>query len=163
MTVRYDVTADGDADAIQAGDVVVDLASGKALQVVSKSATPAGEHDQTRSDATAEMFDADADEPVFNCVFLPDGERVSPPSKTYAYPESRLLRYPVEDAGDGKRIQHHLIAAILTDLAEAVAGTPADMADPDPGVQFARLVEDTYGTDLADIVHEYIEASGVTA
>lgn len=63
----------GDSD-INIGDVVVDLARGKSLQVVSVATQPAGEHDRVRSDRTAELFDTDADGLVFNCVFLPNQE-----------------------------------------------------------------------------------------
>jgi hypothetical protein len=144
--VRYEPT---DAEH-QAGTVVVDLASGQALQVVSVATQPAGEHPQTRSDPTAEMFDSDADEPVYNCVFLPDGEKVSPPSKTYAYPESRLLRYPVERATDGVDLQTHLRAAMLTQLCEA--------ADQSQLRALVDLAEAAFGDDVAELLAQEVDA-----
>ncbi|WP_276258101.1 hypothetical protein [Haloglomus litoreum] len=139
--VRYEPT---DAS-LTAGDVVVDLASGQALQVVSVATQPAGEHPQTRSDGTAAMFDAAPEEPVYNCVFLPDGEKISPPTKTYAYPESRLLRYPVERATDGVGLQTHLRAAMLTQLCAATA----DEGEVDVVVGLARRA---FGDQVADLL-----------
>ena len=139
------------------GAIVVDLASGKALQVVGKSAKTVDEHRQTRSDATAEMFDAEPDEAVYQCVFLPDGEKVSPPTKTYAYPESRLLRYPVENATKhAGGIQLWLRSAFIDELAEGVVD------DLSFNRQFREelraLLADVYSPDLAETFEELVEA-----
>jgi len=138
---------------IGTADVVVDLVSGKSLQVVSRSSVTAGDHPQLRSDKTGAMFGADENDAVYNCVFLPDGEDVRPPSKTYAYPESRLLRYPVEDADDGTHLQTHLRAAFLQDLAEA-AGDQARLST------LYNIVKEAYSEDLAEYIHEWAEAAG---
>lgn len=138
---------------IGTGDVVVDLVSGKSLQVVSRSTATAGEHPQTRSDKTAAMFGADEDDAVYNCVFLPDGEDVRPPSETYAYPEGRLLRYPVEQAADGTPLQTHLKAAFLEDLAE----TAAEQCRLST---LYNIVKEAYTEDLAEYIHEWAQASG---
>jgi|GEM_PF-4032499 len=142
-----------DDAAISTGDIVVDLASGKALQVVGKSVQTVGEHPQTRSDDTAEMFGAHSAETVFDCVFLPDGEKVTPPTKTYAYPESRLLRYPVENATEyGGDIQTWLRTAFLDELANAAAENDRLTA----AVSIA--VREAYGEDLEATFRELIEA-----
>jgi len=109
------------------GDVVVDLSRGTSLQVTSVASKHAGEHPNVRSDPTADMFGVDDHELVFNCVFLPDGEdAVSPPNKTYAYPQSRLLRYPVEEATSRARLQREWLTNLLEGLAvEAAAGETA--------------------------------------
>jgi len=100
------------------GDVVVDLSRGTSLQVTSVASKHAGEHPNVRSDPTADMFGVDDHELVFNCVFLPDGDGAfSPPSKTYAYPQSRLLRYPVEEATSRARLQREWLTNLLEDLA----------------------------------------------
>ncbi|WP_254841108.1 hypothetical protein [Natronomonas marina] len=142
---------------ISTGDVVVDLASGKSLQVVGKSTQSVGEHRETRSDATAEMFGADADEPVFMCVYLPNGEKVSPPSKTYAYPESRLLRYPVEDATEyAGDIQTWLRTAFLDELADGVARSGNDSM----AAELVALVGDVYDEEIAATFEEMIRSKG---
>jgi hypothetical protein len=141
-----------DDEAISTGDIVVDLASGKALQVVGKSVQTVGEHPQTRSDDTAAMFGAHSAETVFDCVFLPDGEKVTPPTKTYAYPESRLLRYPVENATeyDGD-IQTWLRTAFLDELANAAAENDRLTA------AVSKAVREAYGEDLEATFRELIE------
>ena len=144
-------------DEISTGDIVVDLSSGKGLQVVGKSSMTVGKHPQTRSDATAEMFDADPDEPVFECVFLPDGEKVSPPTKTYAYPASRLLRYPVENATDhAGGVQIWLRVAFLDEIADAIVDDEAF------GFQFEaelrELFGDVYSDDIAHLFEEILES-----
>jgi len=146
-TSRYETT---DAE-YRVGDVVVDLARGKALQVVSESAQRAGEHPETRSDRTADLFDVDPEEPVYNCVFLPDGDgSISPPTKTYAYPQSRLLRFPVEEATDNSSIHHHMRVATLIELAES-----AD--DRSRGSVFYSIVKDAYGGEAARTVADHYE------
>jgi len=134
------------------GDVVIDLATGKSLQVVSKSTKTAGSHSEIRSDATAEMFGTDDGDPVYNCVFLPGGsDDVRPPSKTYAYPARRLLRYPVERAADGTNIQIHLRTAFLKDLAE----TAAEM---DALEDLAAIVEKAYNEQMAEHARQWADA-----
>jgi hypothetical protein len=91
------------------GDVVVDLASGASMQLVAVRDEPAVAHERVWSDDTNQLYDPDRDEPVYGCVFLPDGDRISPPSTVYDYPESRLLRYPVERADGGPVIQARIL------------------------------------------------------
>ena len=145
------------SDEIGVGDVVVDLATGKSLQVLSTAMQSAGEHPQTRSDDTASMFGAEPDEPVYNCVFLPNGERVSAPSKTYAYPDSRLLRYPVEQAHDGGDTQSIMRTSVVEELVNA--GLQIDDADALDGLQ--RLLVASAGPDAAGLVEEFRETLGV--
>ncbi|WP_181693264.1 hypothetical protein [Natronomonas sp. LN261] len=137
------------------GAIVVDLSSGKALQVVGKSAKTVGEHRQTRSDATAEMFGAEPDEPVYQCVFLPDGEKLTPPTKTYAYPESRLLRYPVENATEhAGGIQMWLRSAFIDELAEGVADDTSFSFQFE--AELRELLTDVYSSDLAATFEELV-------
>jgi len=137
------------------GAIVVDLASGTALQVVGTSAQTVGEHRQTRSDATAEMFNAEPDEAVYECVFLPDGGKISPPTKTYAYPESRLLRYPVESATEhAGGIQMWLRSAFIDELAEGVADNP--YTDSFEAGLFDLLAY-VYSEDLAETFKALVE------
>jgi hypothetical protein len=147
-------------DGISTGDIVVDLSSGKSLQVVGKSEQTVGEHPQTRSDDTAEMFGANPDETVFQCVFLPDGEKITPPTKTYAYPESRLLRYPVERATDhAGGVQMWLRTAFLNELADGVYRSGNDDLRRD----LEALITDVYSEDVAGVFSELVETNRVAA
>jgi len=141
---------------IGVGDVVVDLSRGVSLQVTSVATKHAGEHPDVRSDRTAEMFDVDDDELVFNCVFLPDGDdAVSPPTKTYAYPESRLLRYPVEDATPNERLQREW----LTNLLEEIV-VEADRLGEAHRESVLDVVAQAFGDNIADLAEEFAEAAG---
>lgn len=144
---------------ISTGDPVVDLASGKSLIVVGKSSKTVGEHPKTRSDNSAEMFGADPEEPVFSCVFLPDGEKVRPPTKTYAYPESRLLRYPIENATDySGGVQMWLRVAFLEELADGVRRSGNDALRRD----LRSLIRNVYSEDIAETFEELIDSKVTT-
>lgn len=141
---------------IGAGDVVVDLTRCASLQVTSVASKRAGEHPNIRSDRTADMFGVDDDELVFNCVFLPDGDdAVSPPSKTYAYPESRLLRYPVEQATSNARLQREWLTNLLEDLA-----VTANELGAQHRICLREIVAEAFSDEVADLTEEFAAAAG---
>jgi hypothetical protein len=138
------------------GDVVVDLSRGASLQVTSVATKRAGEHPNVRSDRTADMFGVADDELVFDCVFLPDGDdAVSPPSKTYAYPASRLLRYPVEQATSNERLQREWLTNVLEDLA-----VEANDLSANHRICLREVVSEAFGSDVAGLLEEFAEAAG---
>ena len=138
------------------GDVVVDLSRGASLQVTSVATKRAGEHPNVRSDRTADMFGVADDELVFDCVFLPDGDdAVSPPSKTYAYPASRLLRYPVEQATSNERLQREWLTNVLEDLA-----VEANDLSTNHRICLREVVSEAFGSDVAGLLEEFAEAAG---
>ena len=142
------------SDNILAGDVVIDLSQGVPLQVVSRSSKTAGEHEYTRGDGVAEMFGADPDEPVYECVFLPTSDdQISPPKRTYSYPESRLIRFPSEAATSLNRLQTELRSRALRSLVDA--------ADDDLQESIIALVEDVYDGRTAELLEELAEAGDV--
>lgn len=146
-----------DATEILAGDVVIDLSQGASLQVISESSIPAGEHEHIRSDPVAAMFGTEPDDTVYNCVFLPTpGDRISAPSKTYAYPESRLLRYPVEQASTLDRLQREL----YTNALEVLAVTAAELG-PEYRDHLHTIVEHAFSTEMARILDEFADAVGI--
>ncbi|MFB6071119.1 MAG: hypothetical protein ABEJ76_08860 [Halanaeroarchaeum sp.] len=143
------------SEEILAGDVVIDLSQGIPLQVVSQSTKTAGEHEYTRGDRVAEMFGVEADEPVYECVFLPTPEdQISPPKRTYSYPESRLVRFPSEAGTTLDRLQTELRSRALRSLVDA--------ADEDLRGAILALVEDVYDDRTADLLAELAEARGVS-
>jgi len=149
-----------DETGISTGDVVVHLRTGSALQVVSRATQPAGEHPETRFDATSEMFDGNPEELVYNCVYLPGGDHISSPSNTYACPESQLLRYPVEDAVDCTgSIQTWLRTAFLSELADGIRRAGNDKLRR----KLTSLVEDVYTSEIAEHFEQLIDASDARA
>lgn len=105
------------ATPIRLGSVVLDRARNKPLRVVGRDDRPAAEHPNVDvDDAMAREWGVDENDIVFDCVFLPTGDdAVSSPRKTYAYPESRLTRYPVEAAlfPDDRRIHTEILVEFL--------------------------------------------------
>jgi len=141
---------------IGVGDVVVDLTRGAPLQVTSVATKRAGEHPNVRSDRTADMFSVDDDELVFNCVFLPDSDDpISPPSRTYAYPTSRLLRYPVEEATANARLQREWLTNLLEELS-----VEASKLGGRHHRCFQDLIAEAFSSEVAEITREFAEAAG---
>jgi len=141
---------------IGVGDVVVGLSLGVSLQVTGVATKRAGNHPEVRSDPTAELFDTDDEELVFNCVFLPDGDgSVSPPSKTYAYPASRLLRYPVEEATPNERLQREWLTNVLEELA-----VEANKLGGQHRICLREVVTEAFGSEVAGLLEEFVEAAG---
>ena len=148
------------SEEIGTGDVVIDLSSGSSMQVVSKLSQRAAEHAKVRSDATNQMFGMEDDDAVFNCVFLPEsGERASAPSKSYAYPESRLLRYPVENATQYENIQNELRTLMLEELVDAAfeLDQSASEFDEERVQVLLEIVESAYSLDVAKTLHEWAD------
>ncbi len=142
---------------IGVGDVVVDLSRGVSLQVTGVATKRAGEHPEVRSDPTADLFDTDDEELVFNCVFLPDGDGsiAPPPSKTYAYPASRLLRYPVEEATPKERLQREWLTNVLEELA-----VEANELGAQHRISLREVVTNAFGPEVAGLLDEFVEAAG---
>lgn len=114
---------------IRLGSVVLDRARNTPLRVVGRDHRDAVEHPEVDvDDAMAQQYGLTESDDVYKCVFLPTGEdKVSSPRKSYAYPASRLPRFPVEAAlpDNARRIHTQIIEEVLADvlLAADVQGT----------------------------------------
>lgn len=136
---------------IQIGDVVMDLSQKTPLHVVGISPKTAEEHEYVRGDKVAEMFDVAPDETLYECAFLPAGDdQISPPKRTYSYPESRLLRFPSERPTSMDRIQ--------TELRNCTLQSIVDAADDDVRTELLELIEGVYNGRTADRIRELAEA-----
>jgi hypothetical protein len=107
---------------LRLGSVVIDRSRNVPLRVVDVDHRPAGEHPQVDvDDPMARQWGVTAEDTVYDCVFLPTGEdAVTAPKKSYAYPESRLTRFPVEAAlpEDPRRIHTQIIVEFLAAIFE---------------------------------------------
>jgi hypothetical protein len=107
---------------IRLGSVVLDRARNTPLRVVARDHRDAGEHPEVDvDDAMAQQWGITEFDDVYECVFLPTGEdAVSSPRKSYAYPASRLTRFPVEAAlpDDARRIHTQIIIEFLAAILE---------------------------------------------
>jgi hypothetical protein len=120
---------------IDIGDVVLDRARNKPLQVVETAPETAAEHDHVDvADAMAQEWGVQDDDRVLECVFLPAGEdTVSSPRKTYAYPEGRLTRYPTEAALDSIRTVRHPVDQQRLRQVATTAQRALTLDEDDPG------------------------------
>lgn len=142
------------ADVIQPGDVVLDLAQGRPMQVIERAAdsveewVAANDYDLLGNYGNSRLG-ASVGDPVYTCVYT--GNLRSEPSKNYDFPRARLARIETEAAHpDGERVQDTLRRETLTrlfttainpmdDAGEVLKSTALDAFEED-----AQLVRDAF-------------------
>jgi len=143
-------------DVILPGDVVQDRATHKPLQVIDTEPRQAGRVTVVwESEINHEEYDIQPDEQVFNCVYLPKGERVHTPRDVHPFPQSRLRRVPSEQPSASDRPQavvvRSFLAEVVADLRDRGAESVADAVAAEVGA-----IEDSdYAlsvTELADVI-----------
>lgn len=106
---------------IKVGDVAIDLVKRGKVQVVGRTAETVADHRRRVDYDIAEhrsnvLFDVQDDEPVWECVYLPDDPTTSF-KKSYYLPDSRLARVPVENVDERlRRFQRNLVVDVLEAL-----------------------------------------------
>jgi len=133
---------------IRPGDVAIDMAQGTWVYVVDLAAPEVAiwnrENDGNLLDYAGNwLCGATLGDRVFACVYLGGNGVKSEPSGSYDFPESRLARYPAEEANqDFRRVQTYHVQHFLRELLEDAkradwlddqddldSGTPESMAD----------------------------------
>ncbi|MFW5896204.1 MAG: hypothetical protein ACOCUA_02350 [archaeon] len=106
---------------LQVGDVALDMAQGRPVHVVADTGQTAREWSDANGYDLLENYGngrlgVGPEDRVFDVVYCSDAS--SKPSKTYAFPESRLLRVETEAADDGRpvadRVRVDVLEALLT-------------------------------------------------
>jgi hypothetical protein len=112
-----DTTTDDASTDIQIGDVALDLAQGRPVHVVDDTGQTAAEwadandYELAENYGNARLGASDGDR-VFDVVYCSSAK--SEPSKTYAFPESRLLRIETEAATeDGRAVADRVTVDVL--------------------------------------------------
>lgn len=137
------------------GDVALDLAQGRPVHVVGVSDMTAAEwsdannYDLAGNYANA-RFETSDDDRVFDCVYCSSAK--SEPSKTYAFPESRLLRLETEAADDGRPVYQRVVVDVLTDVFFQADATDA-LAERLEGAYGSELIDEA--RELADVEHRF--------
>lgn len=150
---------------IQVGDICLDLAQGRPVHILTDTGQTAAEWSEANDyDLTGnygnDRLGASDDDRVFDVVYCSSAK--SEPSKTYAFPESRLLRIETEAAtDDGRPVYERVIQDVLETLllaarydgeheyewlhetAAAVQGWDDDLVD-----EAAELAEVAYREDV---------------
>jgi hypothetical protein len=118
------ITTDDSSTDIQIGDIALDLCQGRPVHVVDDTGQTAAEwSDANDYDLTGNYgnnrLDAAATDRVFDVVYCSSAK--SEPSKTYAFPESRLLRIETERATEeGLPVRERVEVELLEDLFAAL-------------------------------------------
>lgn len=143
---------------MRVGDVALDLAQGRPVQVVdvyegdAEAWSEENNYELTENYGNARL-DADPTDAVYDCVYV--GSIKNEPSKSYAFPESRLARVEV-DAVDAEmrrpaeRVEVDVLAALLTEAhqgdwtkdPETLAAFFADAGFPADIIKEARELTD---------------------
>jgi len=147
-------------DAPEIGDVALDLAQGRPVHIIADTGQTADDWSEQHNYDLVDnygnsRFGATADDRIYDVVYCSSAK--SEPSKSYAMPESRLLRIETEAADDGPPVIERIQRDLLADIMGLYYG--ADDADRiDSLAQRARvagmsddMVEQAQ--ELADIEH----------
>jgi hypothetical protein len=135
---------------IQVGDVCLDLAQGRPVHVLAET----GLDVETWSDRNGYdllenygngRLQTQPDDAVFDLVYCSGAK--SEPSKTYAFPESRLLRVETEKADDGRQVYDRAVVDVLDALFQAF-----DDRGIKETLEFAAV--DRFDDDLVDEAKE---------
>ncbi|UHQ98928.1 hypothetical protein HYG81_24525 (plasmid) [Natrinema zhouii] len=126
---------------IKLGDVCLDLAQGRPVHVVADTGQTVAEWSEANNYNLLDnygnsRFDTTNDDRVFDAVYC--SSLKSRPSKTYAYPESRLGRIESEAADAGRQVADRVVVTVLEELFERAANV-------DDG---AVAVLERYATDV---------------
>ncbi|GAB3669587.1 hypothetical protein [Halopiger thermotolerans] len=117
---------------IKPGDVALDLAQGRPVHVLEDTEQTALEwtneygYDLLENYGNA-RFNASADDRVFDVVYCSSVK--SEPNKTYAFPESRLMRIETEKADGGRQVFDRIVATVLEELFLRAAEDDEQAAD----------------------------------
>lgn len=149
--------------AIQVGDIVHDLIERGHMRVLEHEGTVAEYRDRSDDDfdhttyKTHPLIGVTDDEDVYRCVYLSSDPSVGY-KQSYAFPESRLARAPVEEASkDLERPYHSIRRALLASL----------FANAEDEEELNTIYETAYRAglypDLVDEARELAEAATITA
>jgi len=118
-------------DGIRLGDVALDLCQGRPVVVIGTFDYDAGEwserndYDLVSDNYGNQRLGAAPTDAVFEAVYCSSAK--SEPSRSYTFPESRLLRIEHEAAtDDGERLQTRLTRQVLADLFAAANAEDVD-------------------------------------
>jgi len=145
-----------DTESLLIGDVVQDKSSNKPLQIVGHPQQDARKFENVwNSTVNHELFDIDADSEVYQCVYLPDGDRYHLPYDIHEFPAERLKRVKAEYPTDDTRLQAITVRSILANI---IAETYSNHGSKAASV-IETAVSDTLPDDYADSIVELAEAS----
>ena len=140
-------------DEIQVGDVCLDLCQGRPVHVIEGTLRTAAEwsndngYDLVENYGNARLGTTPNDL-VYEVVYCSDA--TSQPSKTYAMPESRLLRVETEAADEGRPVADRVALDVLEGLFDAAYRSGSDRTLS----ILEALAQDALGKDVTNEARE---------
>jgi hypothetical protein len=152
MTMSNDTSTTTESDpstdhqVIRPGDICLDLAQGRPVHVLEDTGLTAAEWSEQNDydlleNYANERFDATEHDRVYDVVYCSSAK--SEPSKSYAFPESRLLRSETEAADGGAPVAVRERRRTLTALLSLA---PSDTLMN----EIEELAQHAFGKDLAE-------------
>lgn len=141
-------------DDFEVGDPVVDLVTGRAMLVGDRVADRADEYDayDLLDNPGNEAVRAKPSDPVYDCVYVASVKSV--PSKSYAFPSSRLGRVRYEEAPGFDRVYR----MVARDVLDRLFQTAMDLEDHDDWI-LGDIAARTFDDDLVSEAGELAEAA----
>lgn len=148
---------------IRVGDVCLDLAQGRPVHVVEDTGqtarewSEANDYELTENYGNSRLNTTPADR-VYDVVYCSSAK--SEPSRTYAFPESRLLRIETEAADDGRPVADRVAVDILEAMFQRALARNEDIE----AVWLKELAVDVgLDTDAVDEAWELADISQTVA
>lgn len=148
---------------IRVGDVCLDLAQGRPVHVVEDTGqtarewSEANDYELTENYGNSRLNTTPADR-VYDVVYCSSAK--SEPSRTYAFPESRLLRIETEAADDGRPVADRVAVDILEAMFQRALARNEDIE----AVWLKELAVDVgLDTDAVDEAWELADVSHTVA
>lgn len=147
-------------DKLRTGDVALDLAQGQPVHILENTHMTAEAWSDANNYDLLENYGnqrlgTDPTDCVFDVVYCSNAK--GKPSRTYAMPESRLLRVETEKADDGPQVYQRIVREVLQNLMAALMNdnnpAPGRADDLAEAARCAGYAEDivTQAWELADV------------
>lgn len=135
---------------IQPGDVALDKTQGRPVHIIEATGQTAAEWSDANDYELTENYgnercDAADGDLVYDVVYCSNAK--SEPSKSYAMPESRLLRIETEAADGGRPVYQRAVRDTLESLFRDLAGTDAES-------DLTTAATEAFGMELTDEAKE---------
>ena len=138
---------------IRVGDVCLDLAQGRPVHVIQDTGLDAVEWSDANGYELLENYGnsrlgASSGDRVYDVVYCSSAK--SEPSKSYAMPESRLLRIETEAADDGRPVADRAVRDVLEQLYDLAMTLDTDWAVEPDGFEHALEILTANHSDALD-------------
>jgi hypothetical protein len=138
-------------DTLSVGDVALDQTQGRPVHIVEATGQTAAEWSDANDYELCENYGnercgAEPSDMVFEVVYCSNAK--SRPSKTYAMPESRLMRIETEAADDGRPVADRIAIEVLAGVFRCHQENGLEHRD------ISTLMSEEFGPEIVDVARE---------